>query len=308
MPMSSFPSNFPSNNMSRRTLLTSVGISAASALIGPPAFAFDQSPDWTTPLNPFRIASNLYYVGSRDLAAFLIPTSAGHILINSNLATSPPQIRASIEKLGYHYQDVKILLISHAHYDHCAGSAQLRQESGAKYMVMDADIPVVESGGKKDFHFGTDPTMFFPATKVDRPLQDGEQVALGDTVLTAHKTAGHTKGCTTWTLKVTENGKTLNAVIVGSPYALSGYNLIDDKQYPQIAADFTRQFQTLKSLPCDIFLGAHGGYFGLLAKFDRQKAGDANAFVDPAGYKSFIADSQQGFETELARQQKAHSS
>jgi metallo-beta-lactamase class B len=294
--------------LNRRTVLTALGAVAFDLAIAPTSLRAAQNPDWTTPLQPFRIAGNLHYVGSRDLASYLITTPQGHILINSNLATSPTQISASIRKLGFSLHEVKILLISHAHYDHCAGSAQLRQESGAKYMVMDADIPVVESGGKKDFHFGTDPTMFFPATKVDRPLQDGEQVALGDTVLTAHKTAGHTKGCTTWTLKVTENGKTLNAVIVGSPYALSGYNLIDDKQYPQIAADFTRQFQTLKSLPCDIFLGAHGGYFGLLAKFDRQKAGDANAFVDPAGYKSFIADSQQGFETELARQQKAHSS
>jgi metallo-beta-lactamase class B len=294
--------------LNRRTVLTALGAVAFDLAIAPTSLSAAPNPDWTTPLQPFRIVGNLHYVGSRDLASYLITTPQGHILINSNLATSPTQISASIRKLGFSLHEVKILLISHAHYDHCAGSAKLRQDSGAKYMVMDADIPVVESGGKKDFHFGTDPTMFFPATKVDRPLQDGEQVALGDTVLTAHKTAGHTKGCTTWTLKVTENGKTLNAVIVGSPYALSGYNLIDDKQYPQIAADFTQQFQTLKSLPCDIFLGAHGGYFGLLAKFDRQKAGDANAFVDPAGYKSFIADSQQGFETELARQQKAHSS
>ena len=306
MPPRNHPAASLNPNLSRRSVLTLLTATAAvttiEAVLPTPARA-GLDPDWTAPMPPFRIAGNLHYVGSRDLASYLITTPRGHILINSNLVTSPAQIRASIEKLGFNLHQVKTLLISHAHYDHCAGSAQLKQESAAKYLVMDADIPTVESGGKKDFQFGTDPTMQFPATKVDHALHDGEQVALGETVLTAHKTAGHTKGCTTWTLPVQEGGRSLNAVIVGSPNVLSSYNLIDSPAYPQMAADFAQQFRTLKSLPCDIFLGAHGGYFDLLGKFARKQAGDPIAFVDPAGYQSYIAERQQAFERELLRQE-----
>lgn len=263
--------------------------------------------DWTTPMPPFRIAGNLYYVGSRDLASYLIATPQGHILINSNLVTSPPQIKASVEKLGFHFRDIKILLISHGHYDHCAGSAAIERMTGAKYMVMAADVSVVESGGRTDFRYANDPSMRFPPAKVDRALHDGETVALGSTNLTAHKTAGHTKGCTTWTMTVSQNGKNYNAVIVGSPNVNPGYRLIGNTQYPQIASDYAQGFRTLKSLPCDIFLGAHGGYFDLLEKYKRLQAGDTNAFVDPAGYKAYVAEREQAFETELARQKAVSS-
>ena len=295
----------PENSFDRRRFLTALGATAAGFAL-PRTLRADLDPDWTTPMPPFRIAGNLHYVGSRDLASYLITSPRGHILINTNLVTSPTQIRASIEKLGFTIPQVKIILISHGHYDHCAGSAEFKKLTGAKYLVMDADVSVIESGGKTDFHYASDPTMRFPATKVDRALHDNEQITLGTTVMTAHKTAGHTKGCTTWTMTVAEGRKNLNAVIVGSPNVNTGYKLIDNPQYPQIAADFTRQFQTLQSLPCDIFLGAHGGYFGLIEKFAKKQAGDTTAFVDPTGYKSYIADRQQAFEAELARQQKGH--
>jgi len=291
----------------RRVILGSILASAACISIDP----FDRSaqaasnPDWITPFPPFKIAGNLYYVGSRDLASFLVTTPSGHILINSNLATSPRQIRAAVEKLGFQWHDVKILLISHAHYDHCAGSAAILHETGAKYMVMDADVSDVESGGQKNFHFAHDKTFFYSPAKVDRILHDGDKVELGGTTLIAHKTAGHTKGCTTWTMKLTENGRTLDAVIVGSPNILSGYNLINDPGYPKMAADFEQQFKTLKSLPCDIFLGAHGAYFNLLEKAPRLKPGGANPFIDPAGYRAFVADHEQSFRAELAKQQAA---
>jgi len=295
----------PENRIDRRSFITALCAAAAGVAV-PRTVRADLDPDWTTPMPPFRIAGNLHYVGSRDLASYLITTPRGHILINTNLVTSPAQIRASIEKLGFTMPQVKIILISHAHYDHCAGSAELKKLTGAKYLVMDADIPVIESGGKTDFHYANDPTMQFPATKVDRALHDGEQITLGSTALTAHKTAGHTKGCTTWTMTVEEGGRNLNVVIVGSPNVNTGYKLIDNPKYPQIAADFTRQFQTLQSLPCDIFLGAHGGYFGLIEKFAKKQAGDTNAFIDPEGYKSYITERQHAFEVELARQQKGH--
>jgi metallo-beta-lactamase class B len=260
------------------------------------------NPSWVQPFPPFKIAGNLYYVGSQDLAAYLIVTPQGNILINSNLDSSPPQIKEAIESLGFKYTDTKILLISHGHFDHCAGSTQIKRETGAKYEVIAQDVPVVESGGRNDFHYGRDKSFWFPPTKVDRVLHDGETVSLGGTTLTAHLTAGHTKGTTTWTLDEQDNGRTLHVVIVGSPNVNPGYKLVRNKTYPQIADDYRHQLEVLKKLPCDIFLGAHGGYFGLHEKYERFKSGDKIAFIDPSGYKAYIADRQQAFQAELKKQ------
>lgn len=277
-----------------------------AALLIAPRLNADDPPEWTQPFPPFHIAGNLYYVGSADLAAYLIATPAGNILINSNLESSPSQIKESVEKLGFRFSDTKILLISHAHFDHCAGSAKVLKMTGAKYYVMDADVPVVQAGGHNDFNYGNRKDLWFPPAHVDRALHDGDTVSLGGTVLTAHKTAGHTKGTTTWTLDENEGGKTLHVVIVGSPNVNPGYKLVGNTAYPQIAGDYRHEFQVLKSLRCDVFLGAHGGYFDLKAKYERWKAGDHNAFIDPEGYKQYIADRQQAFETELKGQSGGH--
>jgi metallo-beta-lactamase class B len=259
-------------------------------------------PAWTRPFPPFHIAGNLYYVGSEDLAAYLITTPQGHILINSNLQSSPAQIKRSVEALGFHFSDIKILLISHAHFDHCAGSSLVKKMTGAQYFVMAGDAGVVESGGRTDFHYSRSKDMLYPPTHVNRVLHDGDTVRLGDAVLVAHLTAGHTKGTTTWTLDEMEAGKRLQVVIVGSPNVNPGYKLAGNKTYPRIADDYRRQFEVLKSLPCDIFLGAHGSYFGMKDKYQRWKAGDRNAFLDPEGYKHYIADREQAFESEWKRQ------
>lgn len=258
--------------------------------------------DWTEPFPAFRITGNLYYVGSKGLANYLITTPKGHILINSDLEANVPLIRASIESLGFKFTDVKILLISHAHYDHNAGSDMIKKLTGAKYMVMEADVPVVESGGKSDFQYGNDPTMLYPPTKVDRVLRDGDEVKLGDAVLTARLTPGHTKGCTTWTMKVNESGKPKDVVIVGSPNVNPGYKLVGNSVYPRIAEDFEKTFKVLNSLPCDYFLGAHGSYFDLETKYAQLKAGASSAFIDPAGYKNYVADREQAFRKALAKQ------
>jgi metallo-beta-lactamase class B len=263
--------------------------------------AFETS-SWRKPFPPFRIAGNLYYVGSEDLAAYLIVTPQGNILINSNLSSSPALIRKSVEQLGFKFGDTKILLISHAHFDHCAGSAEIKRLTGAKYYVIDEDVSVVESGGATDFKYGTDKSMHFAPAHVDRALHDGDTVTLGGTTLTAHLTAGHTKGATTWTLDEIENGRTMHVVIVGSPNVNPGYKLVNNKTYPQIADDYRHEFQTLKNLKCDIFLGAHGEYFGLTQKYRRFQGGDHDAFIDPAGYRAYIADREQAFESELRRQ------
>jgi metallo-beta-lactamase class B len=263
------------------------------------------NPDWTRPFPPFHIAGNLYYVGSADLASYLIATPDGLILINSSLESSVPLIRKSVETLGFKFSNVKVLLISHAHSDHCAGSAQIIKLTRAKYEVMEADVPVIESGGRADFHYGKDPSSLYPPAHVDRILHDGDRVSLGGAVLTAHLTPGHTKGTTTWTMDEKENGRTLHVVIVGSPNVNPGYKLVNNKAYPQIASDYKRGFAVLDSLPCDIFLGAHGAYFGLKDKYARSKSGDKNAFIDPNGYKAYIADRERVFAAELARQQTA---
>jgi metallo-beta-lactamase class B len=262
-------------------------------------------PDWTTPIAPFRIADNLYYVGSRDLASYLVVTPEGDILINSSLQASPALIQKSVEQLGFHFGDIKILLISHAHSDHNAGSAEIKRLTGAKYMVMDGDVPSVESGGAKDFAY---PTDRYPAVKVDRVLHDGDEVRLGGAVLVAHKTPGHTRGCTTWTMRVTDHGRPLNVVIVGSWNVNPEFRLVDKPglpaSYPGIVADYRKTFIVLNGLPCDVFLGAHGAYFGMLQKLNQIKAGaKENVWIDPAGYRAAVAERQNAFEAELKREE-----
>jgi len=282
-------------------LLLILSLSFARAASAP------NSPDWTEPFPPHHIAGNIYYVGTRGLASFLITTPEGHILINSDLESTIPIIRDNVAKLGFHFSDVKILLISHAHFDHAAGSALIKKMTGAKYMVMDADVSEIESGGKTDFQYGDSPDAQFPATKVDRVLHDGDEVKLGGTVLVAHLTPGHTRGCTTWTMKVKaeDGGKALDVVIVGSPNLSPGYKLVKNAQYPQIAQDYETTFTVLKSLACDIFLGAHGSYYEMESKFARLNQGGPNPFVDPAGYRSYVTEREQAFRGELKTQSEA---
>jgi len=262
-----------------------------------------QDSTWRTPFPPFRIAENLYYVGTLGLASYLVTSPQGHILINSDLEESVPLIKSSVEQLGFRFGDVKILLISHAHWDHDAGSALIKRMTGARYMVMDGDVSVVESGGKTDFQYGHPEKEDYPAVKVDRVLHDGDAVSLGGNSLVARLTAGHTKGCTTWTLKARLNGKTYDAVIIGSPNVNPGYKLVNNVQYPAIAGDFAHTFRVLDSLPAGIFLGAHGSYFDLVAKYARWKSGDSTAFVDPEGYRKYVREREAAFRKELALQE-----
>ena len=261
------------------------------------------NPAWLRPFPAFRIAGNLYYVGSEDLASYLIVTRKGNILINSNLEQSVPMIEKSVESLGFKMSDIKLLLISHAHYDHCAGSAAILKMTGAQYAVMDGDVSVVESGGRDDFQYGNDKSMAFPPAQVDRRLHDGDTVSLGGATLTAHLTAGHTKGTTTWTMNVKRGKKTLHVVIVGSPNVNPGYKLFGSVAYPQIASDYVKGFRELHELPVDIFLGAHGSYFGLIEKYHRFEHGEKDAFIDPRGYDVYIREREQAFLIEMRKQQ-----
>ncbi len=274
---------------------------AALVTLSNPSPAHAQPADWTEPFPAFKIAGNLYYVGSKGLASYLITTPQGHILINSSLVESVPLIRAGVERLGFKFTDIRILLISHAHWDHDAGSAAIMALTGAQYMVMDGDVSLVESGGRTDFHYGEQAAMWYPPAKVDRVLHDGDEVRLGGTALTARLTAGHTKGCTTWTMNLEDAGRTRQVVIVGSPNVNPGYRLVNNAAYPQIAADYARTFEVLKALRGEIFLGAHGSYFDLETKYARMKAGAPAAFVDPDGYRKYVAEREQAFKAELAK-------
>ena len=257
--------------------------------------------NWNQPFPPHKIAGNLYYVGSNDLASFLVATKAGHILINSGFEQTVPLVRASVEKLGFRFEDVRIVLASQGHNDHVAGHALVRKLTGAKVYVMRGDEGVVADGGASDFFYADQ--MRWAPCPVDRVLSDGDKVELGGSTLIARRTAGHTRGCTTWTMTVTEDGKPLHVVIVGGISVNPGFRLVNNAKYPSIADDFAATFRTLAALDCDIFLGAHGVYYGLAAKYERSRTEGYKAFVDPDGYRRFVARTRQVFEEKLQAQQ-----
>jgi metallo-beta-lactamase class B len=262
-------------------------------LLGATAALFGQQSEWHREFPAFRIAGNLYYVGTADLAVYLIQTPQGNILINSDFPEDVPTIRKSIESLGFKYQDTKILLISHAHGDHDAATGIIKNQTGAKLMVMAPDVPEEESTAQGR-----------PGAKVDRVLHDGDSVELGGSKLVAHLTPGHTKGCTTWTMKVQDGGRTLDAVIIGSPNVNPGYVLVGNKEYPRIADDYVKTFKVLNDLHCDLFLGAHGQYFGLKEKYPKLKSGGPNPFIDPEGYKAYVTERESAFRKEWERQKQ----
>jgi metallo-beta-lactamase class B len=254
---------------------------------------------WNKPIDPFRIAGNIYYVGTNFLASYLFVTPEGSILLNSGYEESVPLIRASIEKLGFRFRDVKYLLSSQAHNDHSAGNFLVKELTGARVLVMKGDDDIVANGGKGDFRF--DGEISWKPCKVDRVLHDGDTVTLGGTTLVARHTPGHTKGCTTWTTIVEDGGKRLNVVIVGGTGINPGVKLVNNPKYPNIVEDYTRTWRILRSLPCDIFLGAHGSYFDMDDKLARLKAGEKpNPFIDPKGYRGFIDGTEANYLKQLA--------
>lgn len=260
---------------------------------------------WHESFPPHRIADNLYYVGSRGLASYLITTPEGHILINACFERTVPLIRASIEKLGFQMSDVKVILSSHAHGDHVEGQGLLQQLSGARIFAMRGDAEVMRQAGAGQYLYDD----HWTPCRVDRVLKDGEEVTLGNATLVAHLTPGHTRGCTTWTMVAKDHGESRNVVIVGSPNVNPGYRLVDNRAYPEISSDYARGFKTLKSLPCDIFLGAHGNYYGMESKYAKLKAETAesdssNPFVDPDGYRAFIEDREKAYLNVLKEQQR----
>jgi len=255
---------------------------------------------WNLPVEPFRIAGNVYYVGAKDLTSYLITTPKGHILIDSGMPETVPQIKKNIATLGFRLADVKIILNSHAHYDHVGGIAELRRLSGAAFYASKNDAGLLTRGGLDDPNY-LDRFPFKPA-RPDKLLTDGQKVKLGGTTLTANITAGHTPGCTTWTTTIKENGKSLNAIFVCS-VSSPGYDLVTNKKYPTIEADYRTSFAWLKKQRVDIFLGSHGFTFDLETKSAViRKNRFPNPFIDPKRFETYVTESEKSFLEKLKTQ------
>ena len=277
-------------------LLTSLCRTGAAAAMPDP-------PSWTENVAPFKIADDLYYVGSREIGIYLIDGGEGLILIDGGVAAFAPQLLANIRALGFDPRRIRILLNSQAHSDHAGALAAVKKASGAKLLASRKDAPLLESGGRGDFYFGD--KLLFPAVKVDGLVRDGGKVKLGRAELTAHLTPGHTKGCTTRTMKVKSGGRTHDAQFNCSA-TVPGYTLLGNAAYPNMVSDYELTFAKLRRLPCDLFLASHGSFFD----FDRKRAAlaggaRANPFVDPAGCRSYIGVMEGRFRAQLARERAA---
>lgn len=259
--------------------------------------SFDRS-NWSKPFEPHRVLGPVYYVGTADLACFLITSPNGHILLNTGLEDSAPQIRKSIEALGFRVGDIKILLTNQAHFDHVAAMAEIKKLSGAQMFATEGDKTVLEDGGRSDFYLGNDNA--FPPIKVDRVLKDGETVKLGGNELRVHLTSGHTKGSVTYTMRVHEGDRDYNVVFANIPTVI-GAKLIGNDKYPQIAEDYKRAFRVQKALQCDVFLAAHGSQYGMHGKY--KGAYSPAAFVDPKGYVRAVAGAEERFLEQLKQEQ-----
>ena len=265
---------------------------AAAGALSPESAAKNQ------PMPPFRIAGDIYYVGASDVASYLMVTPQGMLLLDGGFAETAPMIEANIQALGFKVTDVKWLLNGHAHPDHAGGLAKLKADSGARFAAMAQEVQPLEHAGQGTFYRGD--RHLFDSIKVDRVLHDGDTVNLGGVTLTAHLTAGHTPGCTTWTTVIREAG-------ISHPVVFACQMTLPDKltgnpDYPDAAADFARSFRLLAALPCDVFLAEHGSSFGLQQKAARLRAakpGDPNPFTDPQGYRDFVEQSRSAFEKQL---------
>ena len=267
-----------------------LGVASGAQLLGQNQDAFNR------PFPAHKVIGNVYYVGSDQLASYLITTPDGHILVNSSFESTVPVIRAAVEKLGFKFGDVKILLGSHAHGDHMDGDALVKELTKAQVMAMEQDVPALRRmrpNGKEH--------------PIDRVLRDGDEVKLGGTTLVARRTGGHTPGCTTWTMQASEAGRSYNVAILCSVGVNPGYVLVGNKDYPDIADDYIRSFKLLRTLPVDVFLGAHGSFYGLTEKYARLEKGGANPFIDPAGFKAHLDRQEQNFNARLAEQKTAAS-
>ena len=277
------------------------GVIALTAVIerNPWVRAYEQ---WTTPFPPFRIIGNLYYVGTYDLACYLIVTTDGDILVNTGMWGSTPLIRSNIEALGFKLSDIKLLMVTHAHVDHVAAMAEVKRSTGAKMLAMDAEAPLITSGGGKDYRYWWLPLAWFAPVTVDGTLHDEQKVQLGEFELTVHHHPGHTKGAESISFQVQENGRDYQVLIANMPGINPGVRLLHNSRYPDIAADYAHTLEAMKQLSPDVFLASHASQFGLHGKYKPGDAYEPDRFVDPDGYRTAIARLERAYHDELDRE------
>lgn len=255
--------------------------------------------EWEKPFPPVHVIANVYYVGTYDLGCFLITTDEGHILINTGVASSVPMIRENVTALGFDFNDIKILTATHAHHDHVAGLAEIKRMTGAEMYMHEADAPVVSSGGNDDYRYPDGRGYIYEPIEVDHLLKDGDTIELGGVVLTAHHHPGHTKGATSFSLTVEENGQSYDVLIANMGSVNASVNLAHMPGYPEIADDYRRTFEAQEALNPDIWLASHASQFGLHEKYTPGMAYDPNRFVDPDGWHAKVAEYEALYEERL---------
>ena len=275
---------------------------AATVIVSTGRAHSQETPDWTRPFPAFKLIGNVYWVGTYDLSTYLITTPQGHILVNTGLKTTVPLIVDGMAKLGFKLSDTKILLATHAHWDHVAGLAELKRLTGARVMMSEADAPLLVDGGLSDFRWGDDLKSRFDPVIVDRRLKDGDTVTLGDVTITAHHHPGHTKGATSFTFTVRDAGRDYRVVIANLGSINPGVTVTGMPKYPTIGDDYARTFAAQKALPVDVFLASHAGQFRLHEKYKPGDPYDPNRFVDPKGYLAAVDTMEQRFKAQLAKE------
>ncbi len=237
---------------------------------------------WVTPFPAFRIIGPLYAVGMLDLSVFLIVSDEGHILINTGLADSTEHIRANMESLGFDMDDIVIMLTMQAHWDHTAAMAEIKRIAQAEVWATPEDARVLEDGGFSDAHFGGRET--FAPVEVDRIIEQGDIIQLGDLAITVHEHPGHTEGSSSYTFTVNENGRDYNVGIINMGTVNSGKRLVVDPTYDNVAVDFATTYNTQKKMDIDVWVSAHNGQYNMHDKYRPGQAYDPETFVDPAGF------------------------
>lgn len=275
------------------------GAFAAASSAAPSKPAPQMPSDWSSPVKPFRIAKNIYYVGTRGLAAYLITSGRQAILLDTSMGSNAVLLEANIRSLGFSLRDVKAIIISHAHWDHVGALAQLKHDTGASLAVMEQDVAAIESGHPEGDNIY--PATSFAPVQVDRHLHDGDEVAIGEAKLRAVLTPGHTKGCTTWLMRTHETGRTVN-VIFPCSMSVAGNTLVGNSTYPAIVRDYQASFQRLRGIAADIVLTSHPEVAGVIERREAQLGGKRHAFIDPNLLADVVAKAQLSFDTELAKE------
>jgi len=290
-------------NIFRCFLSLSLLLAITSVLLGQshPYPYYDSS--WSKPYEPFRIAGNLYYVGTYDLGCYLITTPKGHVLINSGLRESAPLIRKNVEALGFKFTDIKILLTTQGHYDHVAALAEIKKITGAKMMVHEGDAQVLADGGHSDFVFGKNEAASFAPIQVDRILHDRDTIQIGGTNILVLHHPGHTKGSSSYLLDVKDEKRSWKVLIVNMPSILTETKLTGMPAYPNVGKDYQYTFESLKKLQFDLWVASHAGQFKM---HDKRKPGDPynpEVFVDRKGYDDLVNSLESTYNRRLKSEQ-----